>query len=447
MKKYVVLSRSILFLLLASIIVNPLQLFGIVSPDNLKECSNFTVKHGDRVFFGSNDDMHPDQLAKSEATIMIYPPNATGQGYAEFGYFTPKGRFWIRFGALNESGLAYGSMAIPTMHMNLHPEKPIRGVDSFFNTLMRKASSVEEVIEIAQRTDFYEYGDTWAFQFQFADATGDSVVISPGLDGELVFTRKPVGQAYLVSTNFNPGLPEGPKPGIIDSYERYDTAVTLLENDLNMSDFSEVNARHVLEAIHIEWFGSFAASSRVFDLKNGDIYLYHYAQFDDGVKLNLADELKKGNQQIRVRDLFSQEVIERGESRYKSVTVRDLVPLVLVIGGILSFLGSLLGLLFVQARSHRNNNTIASPAKLRLVRTSGISWTISFWSLLLLIINMYPPNLINPVFPMQVMLVLGPLGALGVIVAIRVFIALRKARVGISASSGDGNVNIEGVLR
>jgi hypothetical protein len=64
-------------------------------------------------------------------------------------------------------------MGIPAMHVNLHPERPIHGVDTFFETVFRNASSIDEVIELLEQTDLYE--------------SGDAVVISPGLDGELVF--------------------------------------------------------------------------------------------------------------------------------------------------------------------------------------------------------------------------------------------------------------------
>ena len=443
MKKYIVLSGSILLLLLTSIIINPLQFYGMVVPDAPQECSNFSVKHGDQVFFGSNDDMPPDRLSVSEAAIRIYPPTTTGQGYAEFGYFTPEGKNWAWNGWLNESGLAIGTMSIPARSVKPHPEKPIKGVVKFLISTMRNASSVEEVIELALQTDFsFGLGDTWWFQIQFADATGDSVVISPGLDGGPVITRKPVSQAYLVSTNFNPALPEGTKAGLIDSYERYDTAVTLLEYDLNVPDFSEVNARRVLEAVHIEWFGSFAASSRVFDLQNGEIYLYHYSQFDNGVKLNLADELKKGYQQIRVRDLFPKEVLEQGESRHKSIAMRDLTTLVFFLAVVVSFLGSLIGFLVVVVRNRGNDNANAAPVKLRLFMAIGIFWSVSCWSLLQMLNNIYPPNLINPIFPMQAMLVLGPLGGFGAIVAVRAFATLRKDE---SVLPRDDQVSLEGV--
>lgn len=447
MRKSILLATATLFLLsVTTNISDPSQVMGIVAPDIYQECSNFSMKHGDRVFFGSNDDKPANILAVSEATIMIYPPTAAGQGYAEFGYFTLEGRYWSRLGALNDSGLAYGTMSIPPMYVNNHPERSIRGFDNFFSKIMQHASNVEEVIEIASQTDFSDLGDTWKFQMQFADATGDSVVISPGLDGELVFTRMPVDQAYLVSTNFNRGLPKGTKAGIVESYERYDTAVTLLDNDLNKDDFSEMDARRVLDAVHTEWTGSFAASSRIFDLPNRDIYLYYYAQFDDGVKLNLADELKKGHQQIRVRDLFPQEVVERGETYHKSAIMRDMTILAILSVTVVSFFGSLSGLLFV-VRNRRNDKANAVRVKLRLFMTAGISWAISFWGLLLFINNIYPPNLIKPAFPMQAMLVLGPLGALGIIVAMRAFVSLRQDQLNVSAAPGDAIVKTEGVLQ
>jgi len=389
-----------------------------------QECSNFSVKHGDQVFFGSNDDMSTDSLADSETIIMIYPPNATGQGYAEFGYFTPEGKYWSRKGALNENGLAYGTMSIPTLPLNPHPEKPISGYDKLFNTLMRKVTTVDEAIQLAMQTDFSSLGDTMSFQIQIADASGDSVVISPGVDGELIFTRKPENQAYLVSTNFNAGLRSDVKWG--NEYERHDTTVTLLKQTIAQDNLSEASARNMLDAIHVENFFHFTSSSRVFDLQSGNIYLYYFSQFDDGVRINLVEEFEKGRHQILIEDLFPPETVVRGDTRYQTVRVREMVTLGSIVAAALAFIVSLITWLTLNVLSRSPSRLNRPATKRRLLIGVGVSWVILCWSLLLFIVNTYPPNLIRPVLPLQAMLILGPLGALGAIAAIRAFILLRE---------------------
>jgi hypothetical protein len=431
MKKYIILCGSILLLLLTSIIVTPLQFFGMVAPDISQECSNFSVKHGNQVFFGSNDDSAPNKIYDAEAMINIYPPTFQGAGYAEFGYWFAESRTWSRLGAVNENGFAVGTMSIPTLPLNSHPEKPISSYDELFDTLMRKGTTVEEAIQLAKQTDFSSLGDTMSFQIQFADATGDSVVISPSLDGELVFTRKSESQAYLVSTNFNAGFQSDFQWG--NEYERHNTAVTLLQQTVAQNDLSEKSVRNVLDSIHIETLSSFASSSRVFDLRTGDIYLYYFSQFNDGVKLNLFEEFEKGQHQIRLRDFFSQETVTRGETRYQMVRVREMVTMGFVFAAALAFIVLLITWLVLRLRgrapSRRNPAT-----RRRLSIGMGISWAVLCWSLLLFIVNSYPPNLIRPLLPMYVKLLMpmyvkllmGPIGAVGIMITVRDIIGLRK---------------------
>ncbi|HSG43319.1 MAG TPA: hypothetical protein VLA72_09200 [Anaerolineales bacterium] len=375
-----------------------------------QECSNFSVKHGNQVFFGSNDDQYPNSIFDAEAMINIYPPTYQGAGYAEFGYWFADSRTWSRKGAVNENGFVVGTMSVPTLPLNPHPEKPISGFDKLFDTLMREGTTVEEAIQLVKQTDFSSLGDTMSFQIQFADASGDSVVISPGVDGELVFTRKPENQAYLVSTNFNVGLQSDGKWG--NEYERHDTAVTLLQKTVAQNDLSETSVRNVLDAIHIETFSSFASSSRVFDLRTGDIYLYYFSQFDDGVRFNIAEAIEKGEQQILLRDLFSQETVTRGETRYQTVRIREMVTVGFMIAAALAFIGLLVIWLALRLRDRESSQR--KPATRRWLSIGmGVSWAILCWSLLLFIVNSYPPNLIKPQFPMQAMLIFGPLGAIG----------------------------------
>jgi hypothetical protein len=50
-------------------------------------------------------------------------------------------------------------------------------------------------------------------------------VICPGRDGEIAYTRKPAGEGYLLSTNFNLAIPE---KGPVDF--RWDTASSMLDS-------------------------------------------------------------------------------------------------------------------------------------------------------------------------------------------------------------------------
>lgn len=106
---------------------------------------------------------------------------------------------------------------------------------------------------------------------QFADASGDAVIISAGADGELVFTRKSPGDSYLVSTNFNVANPENG----YGQDSRYSTANRLLNKLVSREgELTAQDAAGVLDAVHVGGGTSWTIESLVADLPNGIVYLY-----------------------------------------------------------------------------------------------------------------------------------------------------------------------------
>jgi hypothetical protein len=83
-----------------------------------------------------------------------------------------------------------------------HPgRKPVHGgYTSYPIRILQECATVEDVITWVQE---HRWHTMMHDQLHFVDATGDAVVISAGPDGEVAFTRKPAGDGFLVSTNFN----------------------------------------------------------------------------------------------------------------------------------------------------------------------------------------------------------------------------------------------------
>ena len=66
--------------------------------------------------------------------------------------------------------------------------------------LMQEVSTVAEVLtEIFK----YNWGDSLSYQVHFADKSGDAVIVYPGLNGELTFSRRSKEGNYLITTNYN----------------------------------------------------------------------------------------------------------------------------------------------------------------------------------------------------------------------------------------------------
>ena len=269
----------------------------IVSDPAPESCTIFTASYGDTVLFGNNEDwINPNTY------YWVVPPKGGDYGVVYFGF----DNFWPQ-GGINEKGLAYDVNALPKAALNPHPELP--KVKNPFYEFLRKCSTVEEVID---RVKSHSWESSWRAQLHVADGTGDAVIISAGPDGEIAFTRKQKGNGYLVSTNFNRA---NPKNGRYPCW-RYDTAFTMLEKIQDKDDLTVDYFRSILDSVHQEGPSANTVYSNTFDLKHGIIYLYHWHQFDEVVKLNVSEEINKAPSPTRIRDLFSQKTVDQALKEY-----------------------------------------------------------------------------------------------------------------------------------
>ena len=269
-----------------------------IASDSVPEsCTIFTCSYGDTVLFANNEDwFNPNTY------YWVVPSSGEDYGVVYFGF----DNFWPQ-GGINEKGLAFDVNALPKAVLNPHPELP-RAKYRFYKVLM-KCSTVEEVIDVAKH---YSWGSSWRAQMHLADATGAAVVISAGPDGEIAFTRKEKGNGYLISTNFNRANPEN---GRYPCW-RYDTTAGLLKEIRGEDDLTPDHFRSILDAVHQKGPSVNTVYSNVFDLKHGIIYLYHWHQFDEVVKLTVAEELARAPTPTRIGDLFSQETVDKASKEY-----------------------------------------------------------------------------------------------------------------------------------
>jgi len=270
----------------------------------LSGCSVFTVSKGDQVYFGGNDDyIHPDSY------YWVDPGGSKGYGAIWIGT-----RDNVQQG-VNEKGLAYDANGLPRVDTNPHPERePVSGDYSIYPIrILRECATVEEVINWVYTHQWHSYMHD---QMHFADATGDAVIISAGADGEIVFTRKPPGDGFLVSTNFNVANPSnGNYP-----CQRYETATDLLGKLVSREgELTAQDAVNVLDAIHVEGSSGWTIESMIADLPNGIVYLYYFYQYDRPVMLNVAEEIASGRVGGPLSKLFPEEVQQEATRRYQRI--------------------------------------------------------------------------------------------------------------------------------
>lgn len=258
-----------------------LMLVGIVTV-SVYPCTIFNASQAGRVLAGNNED-----LASTNSVVRFMPASEGKYGF-----------FWIGFsdygmqGGMNDQGLFYDFNALKFAKMNPNPEK------KEFNIwlqveMMSGCATVEDVLALL---DQYNLGFWGNYQLHLADRTGAAAVIGADKNGELFVARKKGD--FQVSTNFNLANPE------FGSFSypctRFDTATEMLEN---MKELTVDYFRSILSAVHQE-ASSPTSYSNICDLTSGDIYIYNFHNFEEVVKLNLEEELKKGKHDYDFSSLF-----------------------------------------------------------------------------------------------------------------------------------------------
>lgn len=266
-------------------------------------CTIFTAVQGETVLYGNNEDSHFKHLV-----IGIFPPTVNGFGSLHFGSRRSDGSVVFE-GAVNDQGLSWDINSTPKAKMNPHPEKPhYLGTENFLTKLSKEVASVEEAIQLAKT---YDFGEIFRGQIHIADRTGDAVVISGGLDGEIAFTRKPPGDGYLLSTNFNLATSKGP----VDF--RWDTAGEMLNALDSGTALTPFYAGDILNAVHLYSLTSYTLYSDIIDLANNKIYLFYMSQFDEMAEIGMEEEFSKGERVVDMSDFFSPETVEAGDAAYQ----------------------------------------------------------------------------------------------------------------------------------
>jgi penicillin V acylase-like amidase (Ntn superfamily) len=277
-------------------------------------CTIFTIEKGNKVYFGNNEDWR-----NNDVLIGYFPSSNDGFGSVHFGYRNDKGTTQFE-GAVNEKGLSWDGNSLPRTELKPHPEKAFSHArDNYFYTITKKASTVEEAIQIANEFDF---GNSINYQIHIADASGDAVIISSGPDGEIAFTRKTPGDGHLVSTNFNHAIEGNGKRGW-----RYDTAISMLDEFEN-NDISIDSVGAVLNAVHLKTLNSFTVYSNLIDLKEKKIYLYYMSQYQEMIAIDIAEELAKGTRVVDMREMFSEETVLAGDKEYRWFEIRSTLPII-----------------------------------------------------------------------------------------------------------------------
>ncbi len=310
-------------------------------------CTNFKIKDDQNVFFGNSEDNTYLQILETYITFIPegqvwYDGSTIEYGSAVLGYANGSEYGWVQ-GGMNDQGLAYDSTGVPYTTPNLHNERPPLLIPQIFN-----CKNIDEVIESLDSHSIYsQEGSVQSF---FIDKSGESVIYNIGEDGDFdVFKNN---NSFQLATNYYVDDPSRGNPGP-DAMERYNDAEEKLNDIVTNDDLTIGSIASVLEVVHFEGANLNTVYSNIFDITNGDIYLYFFHQYEEVVKLNLEEELAKGRHSIRIADLFTQMTVDNAIAEYNKYPflVRNYyADLLLLIGtGVIDFL-LVLGMMFILSK-------------------------------------------------------------------------------------------------
>ena len=194
-------------------------------------------------------------------------------------------------GGMNEAGLVYDGFSVYPRHLKPLPGRiPIIYPAEFLKRIMQTCSSIEEVYDFANHYDRSIFNNGMLL---FVDKSGKYLVME--VDTMIIGTN----EKYIL-TNFCPSQINANNVRT----PRYVKAKRFLQN--NLPDSSLGFCRSVMDTMHEcrDKMGDGTTYTSIYDLNQGQIYLYFYHDFKHTVTLNLQEELAKGYHLFKMPELF-----------------------------------------------------------------------------------------------------------------------------------------------
>lgn len=297
-------------------------------------CTNFAALSGDTVLFGNSEDSSGDHPLKDDPTktvIWFIPSTNSQYGMIQLGWYFEEDRISYQ-GGMNEFGLCYDSTAIPEIALNDKPNLPFNPDNSYlWSDIIGLNTNVDEAVEYLKN---YNFGTMW-YQLFLTDATGKTVIVSPGKDGDLVFNYMDSELGFITQTNFNRSNPVSHFGSYPDP--RYDNSYKELQSMVQSGNVSVTGFESVLDTVSQKSHEAYTPYSNIFDPVNKTAYIYFATQFDEAVKFDLMDELALGEHEYLLSELITSQTKENGllyHENYKGKKTRFTILAVFVVIGV-----------------------------------------------------------------------------------------------------------------
>ena len=240
-------------------------------------CTIFYVVKGNKIFAGNNEDWE-DPYSK----MWFYPPENDKHGWIKFGWGSG-----FPQGGMNDQGLFWDASSGAYLEMPLSEANKEKYPGPLMKKVIEECANVEEALEVFAA---YYCEDQYKAQYLVGDSSGNSIIV----EGDNIIS---MDSDYQVLTNFYHSHPD------LGGYPcwRYETATEML------SSFNELTpyfVGSVLAATHQD--GKYPTQySNIYDLHNCQLYLFHYHNYEEFIKIDLIEELNEGYRSFDIPGLFS----------------------------------------------------------------------------------------------------------------------------------------------
>lgn len=263
------MKNKVILLVLLSVLLTSIQVYA---------CTIFYVVQDNKIFAGSNEDWI-DPYSK----MWFYPPENNKHGWIKFGWGSG-----FPQGGMNDQGLFWDASSGAYLAMPLSEENKEKYPGPLMQKVIEECANIEEALEIFAT---YYCEDQYKAQYLVGDSLGNSIIV----EGDNYIPKE---GNHQVLTNFYHSNPD------LGGYPcwRHETAVNMLSDNYELTSFF---IGSILAATHQE--GKYPTQySTIYDLKNNQIYLFHYHNYEEFIKIDLVNELKKGYRSFNIPGLFSQ---------------------------------------------------------------------------------------------------------------------------------------------
>lgn len=256
-----------------------------------QHCTVVAYNDGKQMLVGNNED-----YTYPFTSIFTFPPENGKYGVIMFGFsFSETNHGYC--GGMNDQGLFIDGLGIPFTGWTPDESKPhTRDIKGFNGNLESYILwNYKSVSQVADFFNTYNVPHLQTGKMLIADKTGASIVVEWGRNKDRIIKRE---KPYQIATNF---IQSNYEEGNYPDY-RYNLAEKIFNNP---ETSSLETVKKVLNALHYEGTsGSYTLYSNICDLKDGDIYIYNFHNFEDAIRINIHKELGKGRYTVPVASLF-----------------------------------------------------------------------------------------------------------------------------------------------